>query len=47
MANTRAQIGIYNAQVLSKVQTLHSDTIDKINKYEDKYMPKVYKYDSM
>ena len=47
VTTTRQQIGTNNAQVVDKVNMLHNDTVDKIDKYEDKYLPKVYKYDSM
>lgn len=47
VASTRQQIGGYNALVLSKVAQLQGDTVGKINEYEDKYLPKVNKYDDM
>lgn len=47
VASTRSQIAGYNAQVGNKITTLHNNTVDKLTSYEDKYMPKVQKYDSM
>ena len=47
VATTRQQIGDYNAQVVDKVNQLRDDTVGKIQKYEDKYLPKVNKYDGM
>lgn len=47
VATTRQQIGDYNAQVVDKVNQLRDDTVGKIQMYEDKYLPKVNKYDGM
>ena len=47
VATTRQEIEDYNAQVLDKVNQLRDDTVGKIQEYEDKYLPKVNKYDGM
>lgn len=47
VTTTRQQIRDYNALILAKVDQLRGDTVGNINKYEDKYLPKVNKYDDM
>ena len=43
----RADISDYNNLILSKIVTLHNDTVDRVNAKVDSYMPQVRKYDHM
>lgn len=41
----RADVNDYNAEVISKIVTLHNSTVDQVNRKIDQYMPQVRKYD--
>ena len=47
IATVRADVSDYNAQVISKIVTLHNNTVDEVNRKIDQYLPQVRKYDHM
>lgn len=47
IAMVRADVSDYNAEVISKIVTLHNSTVDQVNRKIDQYLPQVRKYDHM
>ena len=47
IAVVRADVTDYNAEILSKIVTLHNNTVDQVNSRIDQYLPQVRKYDHM
>ncbi|KAL3142107.1 hypothetical protein ABBQ32_004725 [Trebouxia sp. C0010 RCD-2024] len=47
ISTVRADVSNYNAEILSKIVTLHNETVDKVNSKIEQYLPRVRKYDHM
>lgn len=47
IAMARADVNDYSAEVISKIVTLHNNTVDQVDRKIDEYLPRVRKYDHM
>ena len=47
IAMVRTDVSDYNALIISKIVTLHNNTVGQVNRKVDQYLPQVRKYDHM